>query len=207
MIGRQLNVVASATKAFVAEVATQVLELARRVTATCLGFSRAAAMFFGGVGFEIGLLIPAALFFYGISVGVIIAELSRPFGVDIGLPPAVDSFIYGGAIVLPVAAGILPPYVRVLLSVSVVAFPLARHAMAVFIPLASAAFLARFAVLCGHEKTPVALPQELNYNRPATRRLPGLSSRLGVFTALPGLLLILNYIACGGLEQPRQVYF
>ena len=207
MIGRQLNVVASTAQAFVTEVVAQVFELTRCVAATCLGFSRAAAAFIGGVDFGISLPIPASLFVYGIGVGVIIAEFSLPISVDIGLSPAADSLIYGAAIVLPVAVGILPPYFRVLLSVSAVAFLCARHTMAAFIPLASPASCTRLSVLGRHRKTPVAMPQELNYNRPATRRLPGLSSRLGVFTALPGHLLTLNYTTRGDLEPLGQVYF
>jgi hypothetical protein len=207
MIRRQLDIVTTAAQTLVVIMRDKGLKLGGGIPSSSHRLAGTATVDTGCVFTRIRLVTAASSLVYLIVIRA--RPLAKILMMLIGviLSPTCGYLMSLVGIGLSPIARFFPYFIRVFfLPAAIVVFG-AQNAIAVLIPLASSASCTRLAVLGRHRKTPVAMPQELNYNRPATRRLPGLSSRLGVFTALPGHLLTLNYTTRGDLEPLGQVYF
>ena len=192
MIRRQLDIVTTAAQTLVVIMRDKGLKLGGGIPSSSHRLAGTATVDTGCVFTRIRLVTAASSLVYLIVIRA--RPLAKILMMLIGviLSPTCGYLMSLVGIGLSPIARFFPYFIRVF-----------------FLPAAIVVFGAQnaIAVLGRHRKTPVAMPQELNYNRPATRRLPGLSSRLGVFTALPGHLLTLNYTTRGDLEPLGQVYF
>lgn len=208
MICCQFYIVAPATQAFVAEVGYKRLPLGGGVRSPRRVFSGAAAIRSRMYAVRVILTILAAVFiilFKVISSPTLVGLLylfrvillpASPIlarTICMSLPPLTVSFRHLLSVVLVIPSIILLYLLRVSLAPLFVADFRAWRTISVFLPFVAATSNARFPVSSRHEKTPMALPQELTYNVPATRRYHGLSSRLGMLVASPRLLLVPYY--------------